>query len=368
MKILFLSAANSVHTVKWVNALVKRNYTVYLVYLKSHRNKENSLDKRIKTIELPIDGSIGYYLNALFLNKVAKTICPDIVNAHYASGYGTLMRMAKLRKTVLSVWGSDVYDFPFQNAASMKIIKKNLLYADKIASTSNCMAEQVKRLLNDHTNIVVTPFGVDLSVFNPKFVTSKSDNIVIGCIKTLDVKYGIKYLIIGIRRLLDSLHDNGYDNLVSKVKCDIYGDGAEKNNLEKIIKEQGLQEIVRLKGKIPHKDVPSVLRQIDIFCATSISDSESFGVAVVEAEAMGIPVVVSNVDGFCEVVEDQVTGFVVERKSSDAIAFALEKLVVDDNLRKSLGKAARQRVEKLYDWDKNVTLLENCYKETIRTE
>ena len=46
MKILFLSAANSVHTVKWVNALVKRNYTVYLVYLKSHRNKENSLDKR----------------------------------------------------------------------------------------------------------------------------------------------------------------------------------------------------------------------------------------------------------------------------------------------------------------------------------
>ena len=63
----------------------------------------------------------GYYLNAPLLQRLAEKIKPDVVNAHYASGYGTLMRRAKLKNTVLSVWGSDVYDFPYKNRLFMWI-------------------------------------------------------------------------------------------------------------------------------------------------------------------------------------------------------------------------------------------------------
>lgn len=363
MRILFLSAANSVHTVKWVNALAERGNIVYLVYLKGHGNKDNSLDKRVKTIELPVGGSAGYYLNAFCLGKIAKRIRPDVVNAHYASGYGTLMRMARLRKTVLSVWGSDVYDFPYQNTASMKIIRRNLLYADKIASTSHCMAEQVRRILNRNIDITVTPFGVDLSVFDGKKNSGHGEEIVIGCIKTLEAKYGMKYLIMGIRLLLDGLCRKGHPDLARKIKCNIYGEGTERNSLECLIKEQGLQGIVTLKGRIPHNEVPDALRNMDIFCVTSILDSESFGVSAVEAQAMGIPVVASNVDGFCEVVENGTTGLIVEKESAQQTADAMERLVLDKKMRETMGNSARKRVERLYDWDNNVSLLEKCYKE-----
>lgn len=365
MKILFLSAANSVHTVRWVNALIARNHIVYLVYLKDHKNTDHSLDDRVKMIELPIGGSKGYYLNAPYLHRIARKIRPEIVNGHYASGYGTLMRVARLKNTVLSVWGSDVYEFPYQNQLTMRIVKKNLLYAQKVASTSKCMAKQVRRLLNKNINITITPFGVDLLLFKGKEDRDNSEKIVIGCIKALEAKYGLQYLIMGIRLLIDSLNKDGYNILADKIQCLIYGEGKEKEKIEKIINEQGLENIVTLMGKIPHKNVPEVLEHIDIFCATSINDSESFGVAVVEAQSMSIPVVVSNTDGYCEVVEDHVTGLIVKKESSQEVADALKKMVLNKQLRETMGKAGRKRVEKFYDWNKNVTAMEICYESII---
>lgn len=361
MKILFLSAASSIHTVRWVNALVSRNHIVYLAYLKNHKNSDDSIDNRVKKIELPVSGSRGYYLNAIYLRKIVKEIQPNVINAHYASGYGTLIRVARLKNTVLSVWGSDVYSFPYQNRIFFKIIKKNLLYADKIASTSNCMAEQVRKLLGKNVDITITPFGIDLSVFKRKYKEDDTKEVSIGCIKALEATYGIQYLVVAMRQLINYLSDDGNDALAQKIKCYIYGEGEERDYLEKLIEELHLQGIVKLMGWIPHEEVPNALARIDIFCATSVF--ESFGVSVIEAGAMEIPVVVSNAEGFCEVVENNVSGIIVEKESAEQVANALNKLVLNKELREEMGKAGRKRVEELYDWDKNVTLLENCYKE-----
>ena len=112
MKIMFVSAANSTHTVRWVNALAERGHEVYLVSNRGHEPKENALNSRVKLYLMKHSGGKGYYLNAGELRKIAKRINPDVINVHYASGYGTLARKARLPKYILSVWGSDVYDFP----------------------------------------------------------------------------------------------------------------------------------------------------------------------------------------------------------------------------------------------------------------
>ena len=186
-KLLFLSAANSIHTVKWVNAL-SNVYEVHLVYCANHAPTIHKIDNRVILHQLKRNAKMGYYTNVFQMRKIYRKIKPDIINVHYASGYGTLARIAKLPKFVLNVWGSDVYDFPNESKIKKYILKKNLFYANSLASTSSIMAKEVYRQFPKlDKKIHVTPFGVDTKKFKSN-KKKKSDIFVIGNIKALKPK------------------------------------------------------------------------------------------------------------------------------------------------------------------------------------
>lgn len=368
MKIMILSAAKSIHTVKWANAMVAKNHEVYLVYNRGHEASEDNLDANIKQIVLKYSGVAGYYLNARQFSKVVKTVEPDVINVHYASGYGTLARRAHVRPPVLlSVWGSDVYDFPYENIFKKIILKKNVRFATRLASTSECMANQLRQVMNDNDMVIdITPFGVDLTLFNPNsYPRSESHGeIVIGNIKTLEPKYGVDKLIYAVDMLRHKLYKD--ENWNETIVLKIYGSGSQKEQLLDLAEDLDMKEIVKFEGRIPNVKVPKALSGIDIFCATSQLNSESFGVAIVEAMAMKVPVVVSDVDGFKEVVKNNETGIVVSKSDVETIAAALEELIRDKEKRLSYGNAGRLRVETLYDWKKNVDSMEKIYLSMIR--
>lgn len=366
MKILFLSAGNSVHTVKWVNALSERGHDVALVYNKGHEPVKDVLNRHIKCYCLKYSGSAGYYLNAECLKKVVGEIRPDVINAHYASGYGTLVRISRVGPVLLSVWGSDAYDFPYESKLKNRIFKKNIIHATMLASTSECMAEQIRKVMGtSNLDISITPFGVDLKLFSPDtYKRPKAEHsIVIGNIKSLEPIYGIDKLIHAVNILLKRL-DNG-------TACDksiilkIYGTGSQKEELQKLVSALGLDEVVCFQGSILNTDVPKALAEMDIFCVTS--RKESFGVAVVEAMAMKLPVVATNAEGFREVIEDNNTGIIIEEYDEERIADALERLVLDKPLRQKYGESGRKRAEELYDWNKNVDTMEALYKKVKGT-
>lgn len=367
MRILLLAAASSIHTVRWANALFDLGHEVMLAYLYNHENRNQELREGVRLLRLPVSGTKGYYLNAPALRRAAKEFEPDVVNAHYASGYGTLMRMAGLCHMVLSVWGSDVYDFPYQSRIQMRIVRKNLNYADRIASTSHCMAAQVCKLLGRQEQIYVTPFGVDTCAFSPGAKREPSGGICIGNVKTLAPKYGIDCTIRAVRLLLDDLReDPAGRSIADSIRCRIYGEGPQRQELERLIAELRLENVVTLEGAVSHDRVPEVLREMDIFCVNSLLDSESFGVSAVEAASAGLPVVVSDADGLREVTEDGVTGIVVPRNDPEKTAAALKKLVLDRQLREQMGAAGRKRVETLYDWDCNVQELIRVYQTLVK--
>lgn len=363
MRILFLSNAASIHTVRWVNALSERGHEVHLVYKFDDEPKENKINESVSQHRLQYSGTKGYFLNAIQLKNLMKEINPDVVNAHYASGYGTLARLAKLKPLVLSVWGADVYDFPYQNRLKMRIVVDNLKYANQIASTSNSMARQVKKLLNSDTqNIEITPFGIDIEKFSPIDGDNGCESITIGIIKALAPKYGIDDFIEAIKILIDNLYKKGEYEKAEKIIAKIYGDGKQKNELQNLINKLKLENVVSLEGRIPNTEVPLALSDFDIFCATSVLDSESFGVALVEAMAMKLPVVATDVSGFKEVVDHEKTGIIVENKNPEKIANALEKLIFNRELRREFGENGRKKVEELYDWKENVDSMLELYK------
>jgi len=97
---------------------------------------------------------------------------------------------------------------------------------------------------------------------------------------------------------------------------------------------------------------------MDVYVALSRLDSESFGVAIIEASACGIPVIVSNVGGLPEVVKDEETGMIVEKENVQEAGLSIIKLAKDSKLRRNIGKNGRQRVKDQFDWEANLEEME----------
>ena len=363
MRILLLAPANSIHTIKWANAFSERGHEVFLTSLSDHRADLDKLSAKVTLHYLSKGGGKGYYLCAGELKKYFKKIKPDVVNAHYASGYGTLARMAGIHPLVLNVWGSDVYEFPYKGKYQNIVIKRNINNADAIASTSNCMAEEVRKVLNrPETEITIVPFGVDVNRFRPEPERTEKDHFLFGTVKLLSYNYGIDLLIRAF-----ALFKKRWEAEGSKGKVPRYficGRGPDRTDFEKLVNDLSLDGDIEISDYIPNEVLPSVINSFDVSCYASVQ--ESFGVSVVESMACGIPVITTETDGFREVSEEGVTGLFVHSRDEKEFADRMWELYNDDTARKLFGENGRKRVLELYDWQKNVSILETLLAETSK--
>jgi glycosyltransferase involved in cell wall biosynthesis len=117
----------------------------------------------------------------------------------------------------------------------------------------------------------------------------------------------------------------------------IAGDGPERPKLEAQIARLGLAQSVELAGWLEHVQLPEFLAGLDVFVLPSTW--EGFGVSAVEASAMKLPVVASNVHGIPDAVRDSVTGMLVPPADATALANAIETLFNDEALRRRLGES-----------------------------
>ncbi len=355
MKIALLAGKNSIHTIRWIDALAERNHQVYLI---TQHSGSHPIHPDVTVYHFPWTSSLGYFLNINALKKILGQISPDLLNVHYASGYGTLGRLSHFHPLVLSVWGSDVYDFPVKSPFHHALIASNLRSADWVCSTSEVMAQQVRYVCPDTKNISVTPFGIDVLKFKQNPASKNKETITIGTVKNLERKYGVDILIRAfakVKKVLESISQN----VATRLRLLIVGGGSQQKKLNSLVDQLGLQNITTFTGTVSHAQVPHYLNQLDIYVA--VSRLESFGVAILEASACSLPVVVSNVGGLPEVVQDGKTGYVVDRENPDATAEALMKIIQNNSLRRQMGDAGRKLVLDKYQWSNNVLVMEDIY-------
>ena len=363
MKIILIGNGKSEHIIKWANELKIRNNEVYLVHLKGDAPLINHLVKGINVISLKYGKPHGYFLNKSSLMKIIQNISPDIVNAHYCSGYGTLARISKIHPLVISVWGSDVYLFPKKSFIHKKILIRNLKFCDCITSTSQNMIEEIDKYLSVKDKCwKIVPFGIDLDLFKYRRIKFfESGEIRIVNIKSLKKIYGLDYLIKAFKILIQKLTKIDA-SFASRTLLDIYGDGLEFDSLIKLRNSLGLQKQISFKGKVSNKFVPEILSKSTIFCATSIN--ESFGVSLLEAMSVGIPVVATNVPGFQEIITHKKNGFIVESRNPENIANGLLEVLMNKGLRETIIKNAHQLVVEKYDLKRNVMEMIDVYMTT----
>lgn len=357
MRICYLADINSSHTEKWCNFFKAKGYDIHVIsltYGKIEGITVHSLDLDLKKVQ---SNNILYKFKYLFqiarVKRLVRQINPDILHSHYASSYGLLGALTNFHPFIISIWGSDVYEFPTYGIIPKSILKYNLSKSDKILSTSKDMAIEARKYIN--RDMEITPFGVNIDFFRPyKKKDINNNQFTIGIVKSLEEKYGIKYLIRAFAVLRKKY---------SHLKLEIVGDGSQKDYLKELCTELNVLEDVTFFGSIPPSEVVKAFNRFDVAVFPSLA--ESFGVAAVEAQACGVPVVVSNVGGFPEATCPGKSSLLVKKCDVKGIVEQVEKLIVNEELRNDMGMYGRKFVEKNYNINDNFNKVDSIYKQLL---
>jgi len=189
------------------------------------------------------------------------------------------------------------------------------------------------------------PFGIALDTFE------SSDPSAIAAVRQ---QYGDR-LIVSVGRLV---YYKGFEYLIRAMTqiqgtLLIVGEGPLRNNLAELISDLGLAGRVHLLGRVSHEELVSCYHAADAFVLPSIVRSEAFGIVQIEAMAAGLPVVNTQLDsGVPFVSVHGKTGLTVPPADSGALASAINRLLGDENLRRSLGNAARERARQEFSLDR----------------
>jgi len=205
--------------------------------------------------------------------------------------------------------------------------------------------------------------GIDLSEFRTKKsitpirqqygISEKS--MLITAIARVERLKGQKYLVGACGRLKDKLKDFHVLLVGDTIELPYLKECKEK------AAELGIQDRLTFTG---HQNrVSQILNETDIFVLPSLF--EAFPRSLIEAMGAGKPVVVTDVGGCSEAVEDHVSGFIVPARNSKALADRIHMLGIDIELRAKVGKAARIRVEKMFSIQQNVQQTQKLYREIL---
>jgi sugar transferase (PEP-CTERM/EpsH1 system associated) len=202
--------------------------------------------------------------------------------------------------------------------------------------------------------LVVIYNGVDL----PDSPTSREqaraelglplDDLVVGTVSRLDPVKGVDVLIHTLTQLSDTI-------LV------VIGDGPERAVLETLASRLGVADRIYWAGH--RRDVPNLLPAFDLFVQPSLH--EGLPNAILEAMAVGLPVIATAVGGTPEIVIDGVTGVLIPPRDSSALAGAMAMLLSDQNLRHGMGRAGRERVANHFAVRHMIEQTEQLYEQLL---
>jgi colanic acid/amylovoran biosynthesis glycosyltransferase len=197
------------------------------------------------------------------------------------------------------------------------------------------------------SKIEVIRCGVDVTRFQ-KDLKRLNDRPVLLSVGKLVEKKGHDVLV----RACGYLRDWGY-----RFQCKIIGEGALLPDLLALTKSLSLEEYVHFCGPVHHSEILKYHKEADIFALACVKgkdgDMDGIPVALMEAMAMEIPVVTTNVSGIPELVESGTTGLVVEPSNPRELAAGLRQLLDDAQLRQAIGRLGREKVLQDYDQQKN---------------
>jgi len=313
----------------------------------------------------------GFFFNLKALKKIINLKDKaEIIHLHFIGLNSLFLWIAsRIKKIplVATTHGIDVYPKnPFHNL----LIKFYLSFPRKIMAVSKFTYDVAARNAN-RKKLVVVNNGVDLEKLKPKESRIKFKR-----------KHGLenKKILLSVgglverkghRIIIEALSDVA--KRIPDVLYLIIGRGSEEKSLKELVESLNLQKNVKFFGYVSDEEISNYFDACDVFVLMSKTIEkdagvEGFGIAYIEASAMGKPVIGGKSGGTGDAIIDNVTGFRVEPEDKDELKKKLILLLTDAKLRKRMGEAGRKMVLGKFLWKHNVKETVKVYEELVRKE
>jgi len=307
---------------------------------------------------VPVSGSIARISLSLRLASRIKAVLSqenfDIIHLH--EPFMPMLCSAVLRfsntanvGTFHAYQGSPSYNFG-RPISTIIIKKRRHKLHGKIAVSKPAM-EFASKYVPGYYNII--PNGVDLEHFSSdvspidRFCDGKINILFVG---RLEKRKGLSYLLKAYQRVKGEIPDS---------RLIIVGPGIRlRHKYEKWVRRSELRDVIFM-GHVDYDELPRYYKTADIFCAPA-TGRESFGIILLEAMAVGKPIVASNIGGYASIVSHGVDGLLVPPKDDKELAQALISLMVDEPLRQQMGAMGKRKAQD-YSWEHLAKRILNYY-------
>ncbi len=297
------------------------------------------------------------------LYRLLRTLRPKLVHTRNAGvlDCAAVAALAGVRVRIHSYHGWDVDDLHGKNPRGRRLRR----WLHPLISRFVALSEDIQQWLQRDESVAPKRIaqvynGVDTQKFKPPTLPAagvdQARRLTIGTVGRLQAVKNQALLIAAVARLADH-----HPEMRSRLQVRIMGDGALRDQLEQQIRDTGLGDVIDIEGF--RDDVADQLRSIDLFVLPSLN--EGISNTLLEAMASGLPVIATRVGGNPELVNEGVTGFLVEPDNPSAMAAALLRYLREPQLSASHGQAARRLAEKRFSLKVMLAEYDRLYRQAL---
>lgn len=346
--------------------LSKRGHTVHIITFRDEGLSPESFEEGcfIHRIENPFPkiGILSFWFNII---KTLKTINPDIIHLQgvvvLGTGFPVLISHFLLRKPyVVSFHGFFLYGKKqsiYQRLISPAILFNLIVkHASAIILLTDFMKNKFKAWPEE--KIFAIPNGIDacsLTNLNRESIRNElsinNNEHILLFVGRLNAVKGVNYLVSAMK----TIHDTDRHSRLLIVG----NDQGQRKILDDLITKLHLEDNICFIEETSHENVFRYMMASDIFVLPSIS--EGFPLVLLEAMSCGLPIIVSNIGGMSEIIQDNRNGFLVQVGDPEDIAEKALLLLKNEDLRKKFSGNNLAEVKK-YTWENIVSQFEQIYK------
>ena len=275
----------------------------------------------------------------------------EAILAHYGPVGLSMIEVSIKAGIPLHVYfhGYDVY-----RSSELKSYGKNYAQIFKHATTlfavSKDMVKKLKKMGASPTKIIYNPCGADTDLFKP--INASANPPIFISVGRFDDTKNHSATIRAFKLV---------NNQYPETRLKLIGDGKNLNKCKKLVKELALFNKVDFLGVLSHEAVATEMAKARVFVLHSVTtadgDKEGAPVSIMEAGAIGLPVVATKHAGICDIIAENETGFLVNENDIEGMAHCMKLFIENPLLTEEMGTKATQRINKHFSLKRNVSII-----------